>query len=339
MKVFVVGAGVMGAATANALAGRGHEVTLWEQFTVGHTRGSSHGRSRIFRFSYPEAVFVGMAQESLGLWRRLEADAGTDLITTTGGLDTGKRLDDHTAALDAHGIPHELIEAAEVRARWPFLALPEDETALFQPDAGIIAAERAVKVFVDGARSRGAEVREGARVVGLRVRSDRVEVQADDVTMDCDVVVVTAGGWAPKLLATEGIDLPVRPTRETVAYFRLDESPPTLVDWGDPSVYALPSPGQGIKVGEHIAGPTTDPDDVGTVNEASIERLRSWVAQRYPTADPDSHHAETCIYTNTADEHFILERHDRVVVGSPCSGHGFKFAPLVGERLADLATT
>lgn len=339
MNVFVVGAGIMGGATANALAQRGHQVTLWEQFTVGHTRGSSHGRSRIFRLSYPDAVHVGMAQESLGLWRRLEADNGTEIVTTTGGLDTGKRLDDHVAALETHGVDYELMSAAEIRARWPFLALPDDQTALFQPDAGIIAADRALKTFVDAARSRGAEVREGSRVVGLRTRQDGVEVQADDTTVDCDVLVVTAGGWAPKLLATDGIDLPVRPTRETVAYFRMEESPPTLVDWGDPSVYALPSPGQGIKVGEHIAGPTTDPDDEGEVNASSIERLRSWVAERYPTAEARPHHAETCIYTNTADEHFILERHERVVVGSPCSGHGFKFAPLIGERLADLATS
>jgi sarcosine oxidase len=109
------------------------------------------------------------------------------------------------------------------------------------------------------------------------------------------------------------------------------------VDWGDPSIYGLPSPGQGIKVGEHIAGPTTDPEDEVGPDPAAVERLDAWVAERYPGAEATAHYAETCIYTNTPDEHFVLEHHGRIVVGSPCSGHGFKFAPLIGRRLAALA--
>lgn len=155
-------------------------------------------------------------------------------------------------------------------------------------------------------------------------------------TLGHERVVVTAGGWARELLARADIDLPTRATRETVAFFRTNESFPTLVDWGDPAVYALPDPTYGLKVGEHIAGPTTDPDDEGAVNEASVARLRDWVAERFATVDPEPVHAETCIYTNTPDEHFILERVGDIVIGSACSGHGFKFAPLIGTRLADL---
>ncbi|MDQ4065455.1 MAG: FAD-dependent oxidoreductase, partial [Actinomycetota bacterium] len=161
-------------------------------------------------------------------------------------------------------------------------------------------------------------------------------VNTEARTEEVDAIVVTAGGWAQKLLARAGIELDVKPTRETVAYFQMAGVPPTYVDWGDPSVYALADPGHGIKVGEHIAGPRTDADEEGAPNLESVERLSAWVTERFPTADPQPWHAETCIYTNTPDEHFVLQRHGSIVVGSPCSGHGFKFAPLIGERLADL---
>jgi sarcosine oxidase len=155
------------------------------------------------------------------------------------------------------------------------------------------------------------------------------------------VAVVAAGGWANALLSSTGIRLPVRVTRETVAYFRTpdEESLPTRISWGEGlGMYALPSPGQGLKVGEHGVGPEVDPNIEGPPNAESVARIASWVAERYPTADPEPHLAETCLYTNTRDGHFILERRSRVVIGSPCSGHGFKFAPWIGERLATLAT-
>jgi sarcosine oxidase len=163
-----------------------------------------------------------------------------------------------------------------------------------------------------------------------------VEVRTEEGTFTARSAVVTAGGWARDLLASAGIDLPVWVTRETVAYFELERKPPTLVDWGDPTVYALFSPGHGLKAGRHIAGPEVDPDGEGSPDPESVDVVGEWVARHYPQAAP-VHHSETCLYTNTDDQRFILERHGNVVVGSPCSGHGFKFAPLIGERLADLA--
>ena len=321
MKVAVVGCGVMGAATARALSTRGHKVTIYEQFEAGHKRGSSHGATRIYRFSYPDPLYVAMMSEALVLWHELEAESRVTLLTKTGGLDCGRSLEDHERSLEEHGVAFEMLDPAEVHRRWPTLNLPGH--SLYQGDGGYVRADLAWKAFLDSALSSGAAL-ERQRVEDLR-------------TLDHDRIVVTAGGWARALLATADIDLPTRPTRETVAFFRTTESLPTLVDWGDPSVYALPDPTYGLKAGEHIAGPATDPDEEGTVNEASVERLRNWVADRYEQVDPSPAHAETCIYTNTSDEHFILERHADVVVGSACSGHGFKFAPLIGKRLADLA--
>jgi monomeric sarcosine oxidase len=335
--VIVVGAGVMGSATAYALAARGRRVVLVEQFRVGHKRGSSHGASRIFRFSYPDERYVQMAMESLPLWRDLERQSGVALLHTTGGIDRGKPLEDHVDALTGRGASFEMLDGAAASALWPDLNLPRGEPALFQPDAGIVYADRAVQAFAEGALRAGAEILQGIRVHTIRPGSDRVDLETSGGELTAEVVVVTAGAWATPLLDTAGVTLDTKPTRETVAYFNFAGTVPTLVEWGEPSIYALPSPGHGIKVGEHIAGPHADPDQEGGPSSESIERLRRWVADRFPTAESRPHHAETCLYTNTPDQHFVLERHGRVVVGSPCSGHGFKFAPWIGNRLADLA--
>jgi sarcosine oxidase len=302
-------------------------VTLVDQFEVGHPRGSSHGRSRIYRFSYPDKRYVGMMKDAIELWRALEAEAGTEILQRTGGLDMGKRLDAHRAALDSHSIPYEVLDTKEAHARWPTLTLPPGDV-LYQADGGIVHADLAWRSLHDG-----------ALIAGATTERRRIDVLDPDGVPGFDRTVVTAGGWARALLRGAGIDLPVRPTRETVAYFRTADRPPTLVDWGEPSVYALIDPRYGLKAGEHIAGPETDPDADGAPNMSSTERLTDWVREHYRNVEPDPIAAETCIYTNTSDEHFILERHGSIVVGSACSGHGFKFAPLIGRNLAELATS
>ena len=188
--------------------------------------------------------------------------------------------------------------------------------------------------------ARGVVLRERTPVASLRPVGERAEVMtAGGETIRVAVAVVTAGAWAKGLVAGAGIDLPVTSSRETVAFFRIERETglPTFVDWGDPLTYSLPSPGQGVKVGMHRTGPATDPDRPSAVDERAVSRMAAWVARYYPAADRQAHHAETCLYTSTEDEDFILERHGPIVVGSPCSGHGFKFAPLIGERLAQLA--
>jgi monomeric sarcosine oxidase len=338
MRVVVVGAGVMGAATARALARRGHDVTVLEQFAFGHGRGSSHGESRIFRFSYPDPVYVAMAMEALPLWRELEQETSGELLRTTGGLDRGKPLDDHVNALKECGAECEVLEPEQVEARFPWLGR-EGGPVLFQGDGGVIAAAQAVRACLRSAEAHGADLRDETRVTAIEPAGGRVTVRTSDGPVEAEVAVVTAGAWAKPLVAPLGIDLPTRPTRETVAYFELDEPRlTTLVEWGDPAIYALPSRPGVMKAGEHVAGPTTDPDEEGQANAESVAKLRAWVARRFPRADPAPRYAETCIYTNTPDESFVLERHGDVVIGSPCSGHGFKFAPLIGKRLAALAT-
>jgi sarcosine oxidase len=315
----------MGASAAYALARDGQAVTLYEQFEVGHTRGSSHGRSRIVRLAYPDVEFVELAQEAFAGWRELENEAGTQLLELNGMLElVGDLAQGSAAALDAVGADYELLSADAARERWP-VGVPEGWTALFQPEAGIVRADLAHRAFVDCAVARGAELRERTRVDSL-----------EDV--DADVVVVTAGPWVTSFFS----DLPVHTTRETLAYFRREGAPLPSVVQLDPvtrghALYSLHDPVHGLKAGTHHAGARVGPDDEGGPDPVLVERVSEWVARTYPDADPDPVAAETCFYTTTPDERFILERRGRVVIGSACSGHGFKFAPAIGTRLARMA--
>jgi sarcosine oxidase len=334
--VVVVGVGVMGAATGRALAQAGKKVAMLERFQVGHNRGSSHGSARIFRFSYRDPQYVAMAQEALPLWRELEQESGESLLTLTGGIDAGPAVPQHAAALESCGAKFELWLGAEANARFPGLTLPEREPALYSPDTAVIAAERSWRTMVGSAAGAGADVRESTHVTEVIPRSGEAEVIADGVRLSAETVVVTAGAWARGLVAPLGLDLNVVPTRETIAYFRTSAPKvPVLVAWTDPAFYALPTP-LGIKAGHHIAGPPADPDEEGTPDPEALARLTQAVTSTFAGVDSQPHLGETCFYTNTADEHFILERHGSVVIGSPCSGHGFKFAPLIGRRLAAL---
>ena len=236
-RVAVVGGGVMGCATARVLAQRGVNTTLFEQFEIGHKRGSSHGASRIFRLSYPDARYVAMAMEALPLWRALEREVDEPWLTTTGGLDRGAARRDHVAALESCGAPCEVVAGSEVRKRWPTLALPEDEDVLYQPDSGFVRADRSVSAFAQEFARSGGAIQENVRVTSILSSRESVEVETRDGRASFDRMVVTAGSWAKSLLSTAGIELDVRPTRETIAYFEHPgPPPPSLVEWGRPAI-------------------------------------------------------------------------------------------------------
>jgi sarcosine oxidase len=283
----------VGAATARALARRGHEVVVHEQFALDHRRGSSHGASRIYRMAYPEREWVELAREALAAWRVLEVESGERLLEPLGLLELGG---ESAPALEAAGVPFE-----------------RRGDGIFQPDAGIIYADRARAALLGGV-----DVREGSRV--------------DPGSLDADAVVVAAGAWAKRMLG-----LPVVVTRETVCYFDLAEQHPSLIEHRDAYYYALHDPaGPRLKAGIHMSGVECDPEDEGRPDVSVVGRVTEWVEERFPDAGPLVA-TETCLYTTTIDERFILTRRGKIVIGSACSGHGFKFAPAVGERLADLA--
>jgi sarcosine oxidase len=317
VKVAVVGAGVMGCATAWALRERGAEVTVHEQFELDHDRGSSHGRTRIFRLAYPDPYWIGFAQEAYAGWQDLDPGLlglyGLVEIVDDPGLTSAR-------ALDECGVPYRLLDGDEVRALGA--TLPEGWTALYVPDAGVVFADRARHRFLEAA--------------GVEVETNRRIESTDE--LDADVVVVTAGSWVRDLVP----DLPVTVTRETLAFFaREGPPPPSIVDLnaetGGHGMYSLHDPVHGLKAGAHHAGAEADPGAEAAPDPAIVERVVAWVRERFPDVDPTPVEVQTCLYTTTADQRFVLERRGRVVVGSACSGHGFKFAPAVGRRLAALA--
>jgi sarcosine oxidase len=337
--VVVVGAGVMGAATAWRLAKAGKHPVVLEQFDVGHDRGSSHGSVRVFRLSYGDPVYVRMAMEALSLWRELEEETGLEVLTAQGQLDWGEPyVGTNEASLRSCGAGAWFLRSDEAMARYP-VSIPSGSRVLFHREGGIVRAEASVRAFLEAALTRGADLHERTRAVELRSSGEQVEVVTEGETYVAPAVVVAAGPWVAPLMATAGVDLPVVPSRETVAYFDHpnEMALPILVEWGEPTLYGLPDPGNGIKIGAHHTGPDADPGDDAGPDPAIVEMLSAWAGAHYPKADPNPTRAETCMYTNTDDERFLLERHGRVVVGSACSGHGFKFAPLIGERLAALA--
>jgi len=330
--VVVVGCGVMGAATARALAMNGHGVVVLERFEIGHASGSSHGSARIYRHSYTDARYVRMMHDALPLWRALEEEAGERLLVETGAVNIGENLDELERAISVGGGSPQRFSPEEVLARFGVRA---PLAAVFDPSAGVVRADAAWRALTSSAVNHGAVMKENARVLALRPRGDRVDVVTENETIDARTAIVTAGAFARELLAPAGIDLPVRVTRETVSYFPVSAAVPVIIDWSDPLVYALPAGDGTLKIGRHITGPVADPE--GREEPRHDAEARAWIAEHVPAAGTTPRAQETCLYTMTADENFILERHGPVVVGSPCSGHGFKFAPLIGARLAAMA--
>jgi sarcosine oxidase len=341
-EVLVIGAGAMGSSVAWWLTRWTRNVVVLEQFRPGHDRGSSHGSTRIFRLAYPDPVYIGMARESLTLWRELEADAGVELLVTTGGIDCG---DPASVGLNADAmrhaaVPHEVVDPGEAASRWPGFTF--DRPVLYQPDAGRVWAHATVSALQERARSRGARLHFDEPVQMLSpVDDDRVVVTTDAEQYRARCAVVTAGPWVTSLLGGI-IELPrLTVTREQVFHFQshVGTTWPSFIHHAGTFVYGLQSPGQeGVKVAEHHTGAVTTAEARSfEIDEAGRARVIDHVTRWMPGLDPSPTSASTCLYTNTPDESFVLERHGPIVVGSACSGHGFKFVPLIGRRLAELA--
>ena len=345
-RIVVVGGGLMGSSAAWHLVDRGHEVTLLEQFGPGHDRGSSHGSSRIFRLAYADPFYVDLAIRALPLWRRLEAEVGTPLLTLTGAVDHGP----HTAtrglrdALAAAGRPHRLLTPDQVADRWP--GLRADTGAVFHREAGRLHADDAVAALQQAAAARGVQVRHHTPVARISPSGSRVEVvTATEEVLVADQVVVAVGGWARKTLPALGITPPaLRVTQEQPTHFAAADALdwPSFIHHGgaalaaDSGVYGLGSV-DGVKIGFHAVGPVVDPDHRDrTLDPVAEQRLRDYAATWLPGVDLDRATSTTCLYTVTPDHDFVIDRRDRVTVLAGFSGHGFKFGSVIGELAADL---
>jgi sarcosine oxidase len=352
----VVGAGLAGAAAAYAAARGGRSVVVLEQFGPAHRNGSSHGSARIFRRAYPDPLYVRLTGQARERWRALEAEAGEDLLTLTGGLDFGADREPERlyATLTECGVPAELLREQAAAERWPAINFDGVGQVMYHQDAGVLDPDRAVAAMLRLAAADGADLRFHTPVEGLQPAPNgdgAVVTTQTGETFTAPVAVVAAGAWIAPLLAglVELPDLSV--TQQQVFHFapatgRAAEPWPIFIHFdGNGYRYGLPGGRDGgvpgaVKIGEHDPGrPVTAGTRDFLIDPASRDRVSAFVAERLPGLDPAPMNEASCLYTWTANEDFILDRPGGgpFVVASPCSGHGAKFAPLLGELIADLA--
>ncbi len=336
--VVVVGAGLLGLAAARALARRGREVTVLEQAEVGHEGCGSKGSCRIFRLGYGEAWWVSLAMRARGPWAELEDECGRRLLQPTPHLTFGPELDAVRQAMDSAGAAHEFLAAAAAAGRFPEISV--GGPALLEPDSCVISADAALRALAAAVPG----IRTAAAATGIEDDGRRVTVRTVSGSVTAGTAVVCAGPWTSGLLAAAGIAVPSAPTMEQVGYVAPAAEPgpamPIVICHGDHDFYGLPVPGSSLyKIGLHRSGPPADPDRQQQGPDPGLTERLSALARRYlPGFGPDLAQAERCVYDNSPDEDFIVDRIGRVVIGSGTSGHGFKFGPLLGEWLADLAT-
>jgi sarcosine oxidase len=351
--VIVVGLGGMGSATAYHLAQRGQRVLGLEAREPVHDKGSSHGDSRLIRKVYKEgARYVPLLLRAYELWSDLERRSGKRLLTTTGGIlvttPGGESWEGMRQSAETFGLALEAPSAEEIGRRWPDLRVPDGLSVLYEPDAGVLAPEECVRAHLDLATAHGADLRFDEPVLRWRADGEGVEVETDGEIHRASRLVLTPGPWAGRVLAD--MRLPLRVVRVVNAHFEcaapslgFEVFPTFIFETEDGNHYGVPAfPGQGVKIGRHDANRPCDPDTIRRdVDDREVEALRAVLARYLPAAAGQVMRTLTCMYTNTPDEDFVIDRHPehpQVSVGVGFSGHGFKFSSVVGEVLADLAT-
>jgi sarcosine oxidase len=357
--VIVAGLGAMGSQTLYQLAQRGHRVLGFDRFSPPHAMGSSHGHSRIIREAYFEDPrYVPLVQRAYECWDTLEKQSGVSLFRQTGGLmlgpPDGMLVRGARLSAELHQLPHELLDAREVQKRFPAFRPDANMVGVFEPRAGIVSPEAAIGAALGVAKSFGAEVQNGEALLGWRDVPGGVEVTTTAGRYRAAALVITVGAWTTDI-APE-LALPLTVQRNVMYWFSPVRSPErfaasalpifiseyeTDADAGH-AFYGFPDVGDGFKVALHHHGDTTHPDGLQReVGEPEVAFVREILARYMPDANGPLLSSAACMYTNAPDDHFVLGRHphsNHVVLASPCSGHGFKFASAIGEVLANLST-
>jgi sarcosine oxidase len=356
--VIVLGLGGMGSAAVRHLARRGARVLGLEQFTPAHALGSSHGDTRIVRMAYFEAPdYVPLLRRAYELWDELAADTGRELFVRAGALMIGapdsEVVRGTLASVERYDLPHELLDRAAMARRFPQFALRAGEQAVFERNAGFVNPEVVVRAHLDLAARDGAELRFETPVTSWRAGAGGVVVHTAGGDFAGRRLVIAAGAWADRVVS--GLGVPLRVARRVMHYlqpvasaadFAVDRFPVYVYETGArDAIYGFPwvdDPGEGVKAGFHYRGGDVDPDTVDReVSPAEREEMRAALAERIPGLAGAHLATKVCMYTLTPDEHFVIEhlpgQHARVIVAAGFSGHGFKFTPVVGEILADLA--
>jgi sarcosine oxidase len=354
VDVVVLGLGGMGSAAAAHLARRGAKVVGVEQFTPAHDRGSSHGDSRVIRQAYFEdPSYVPLLRHAYDLWNDLERD-DPGIFRLTGGLMLGRPDADVVAGSLAsareHDLPHEVLDAAEIRRRFPNFNPYDDEIGLYEATSGYVRPERTVREHVRRAVAAGADLRFEERALAWEADDSGVRVSTTSGSIEAERLVLAPGSWAPRLLAD--LDVPMRVTRQVVYWFRPGGDPASyepgrqpIFIWNRPGLHpygfpCLDGPEVGAKVGLHHHGGEVDPDHLDReVAQAEVDHISGVMRELLPSLAGTFVRAVVCMYTTTPDEHFLIglhPAHPNVAVAAGFSGHGFKFVPVVGEVLADL---
>jgi len=346
--VIVAGVGAHGSAATYQLAKRGRSVLGFDRFARGHTLASFGGLSRIIRLSYYEhPSYVPLLKRAWDLWRELEREGGETLLTQTGGLymgpPHGELVSGSLASARTHDLDHELLDNAQLRQRYPVFAVDPDWAGVFDAQAGWLAPERSVETHLRLAERHGATLRFSEPVERWERDGEGVRVTTAQGSYGARRLVITAGAWLSRLLPQFAPHLSVErnvlfwfePLRDREAFAKL---PVYIVEDTDRLYYGFPyDPASGLKMAGLHFGERVDPDTVDREpNATDEERVRSWLRRRMPLANGERRRAQVCLYTNSPDGHFIIDRDGPVTYASACSGHGFKFASAVGEILADL---
>ncbi|CAN5193552.1 N-methyl-L-tryptophan oxidase [soil metagenome] len=354
--VIVVGLGGMGSAAAYHLARRGVRVLGLEKFTPAHDRGSSHGGSRIIRQSYFEdPAYVPLLLRAYELWAELQQNTGLEVHRLTGGLFIGPPdsltvAGSRRAALE-WSLPHEMLEGAEIRRRFPTLTPHAGDVALYEAKAGFARPEMTVQAHLDLAAREGATLRFGEEVQQWSDGPHGVSVTTATGTYTAGQLVICPGAWAPALLAELGI--PITIERQVLYWLEpaggtgpFEDHPIFIYENGhDEQIYGFPAidgPVGGVKVAFFRKGQVCTPETIDrTVHPQEINEMRQRATELIPALTGPAVHSATCMYSNTPDEHFVITRPEQftnVTVACGFSGHGFKFVPVIGEVLADLAS-
>lgn len=352
--VIVIGVGGMGSATAYHLAARRRKVLALERYNIPHELGASHGVNRIIRLAYAEdSRYVPMLQRAYGLWRHLGREVGERLLFITGGIDAGAEdswiVRGSVKSCEENGLRHEKLTAAGLRRRFPGFRLPKAMVAVYQPQGGFVLSERSIVAHVSAALNLGAEIHACEQVLDWTIQKGKVTVRTDRGSYQAGRLVITAGPWAADVVKRlRGV---VRPERQVLLWvqpkrpelFRLGAFPVFYMQDVEGKYYGFPAYGiPGFKIGKyHHLKQEVDPDHMDRECHPRDEQLLREAIRRYfPDADGPTLAMKTCLFSNTQDGHFILDLHPefpQVSIAAGFSGHGFKFCPVVGEIMAELA--
>lgn len=349
----VVGCGAMGASTSYNLSKRGLRVLTLEKFGLNHEQGSSHGKTRIIRLSYYEdSRYVPLLRRAFDSWRELESKSGKNLLQITGGLmmgtPDGELVTGVLGSARAHGIPHRVLSSSEVEDEFEAFSLGDDMCAVHEESAGILFPEECIMAFVEGAKGAGCEIRFEESVNRWTSSPSGIELESSKGTYVADRLILCAGAWNSKLL---GKLLPLQCERQVPFWFSSNgqacftpQEMPVFIFEEDRGqfYYGIPEVGHGVKVARTHGGEVGEPDSIRrNVTEVDLAPVRGFITRRLRKLQGPPIASTTCIYTNTPDLNFALGSHPddpRVTIVSACSGHGFKFASVVGEVAADFAT-